>query len=46
MSRQVVPTVLGDMLQDRDAAKAKRVMEAMMKTHKLDIAVLKRAYEG
>ena len=45
MSRQVVPTVLGELLQDKDAGKATRVMEAMMKMHKLDIAVLKQAHE-
>jgi predicted 3-demethylubiquinone-9 3-methyltransferase (glyoxalase superfamily) len=42
---QIVPTVLGDMLQDPDARKAKRVMEAMMKMTKLDIGLLKQAYE-
>ena len=42
---QIVPTVLGDMLQDPDAAKAKRVMGAMMKMTKLDIGLLKQAYE-
>jgi hypothetical protein len=33
------------MLQDPDAAKAKRVMGAMMKMTKLDIGLLKQAYE-
>ncbi len=46
MSWQIVPSVLGDMLQDEDAAKSKRVMEAMLKMGKLDIARLKQAYEG
>lgn len=46
LSWQIVPTVLTDMLQDRDAEKAKRVMEAMLKMRKIDIDVLKRAYEG
>ncbi len=32
------------MLQDKDAAKSKRVMEAMLKMDKLDIARLKQAY--
>ena len=45
VSWQIVPTVLGDMLQDKDAAKSKRVMEAMLKMDKLDIAGLKQAYE-
>ena len=42
---QVVPTVLDDMLRDKDAAKANRVMAAMMKMIKLDIQLLKAAYE-
>lgn len=41
---QVVPVVLGKMLQDKDPAKAKRVMEAMLKMKKIDIAELQRAY--
>jgi len=45
LSWQVVPTVLGEMFQDKDPAKAKRVMEAMLKMHKLDIQTLKQAYE-
>jgi predicted 3-demethylubiquinone-9 3-methyltransferase (glyoxalase superfamily) len=43
---QIVPRVLHAMLQDKDATKAKRVMEAMMKMIKLDIAALTQAYEG
>jgi predicted 3-demethylubiquinone-9 3-methyltransferase (glyoxalase superfamily) len=46
VSWQVVPTVLGHMLQDKDAQKADRVMRAMLKMIKLDIAALQRAYEG
>jgi predicted 3-demethylubiquinone-9 3-methyltransferase (glyoxalase superfamily) len=46
LSWQIVPTVLVEMLQDKDAAKAARVMEALMKMIKLDIAALKRAYDG
>ncbi len=45
LSWQIVPTALGKMLQDEDPAKSKRVMEAMMKMVKLDIAALKAAYE-
>ena len=45
VSWQIVPSVLGDMLQDKDAAKSKRVMEAMLKMDKLDIAGLRQAYE-
>jgi len=43
---QVVPTVLGRMLQDKDAAKAARVTSAMLQMVKLDIKRLTDAYEG
>jgi len=43
VSWQVVPTVLGQLLQDKDAEKSKRVMNAMLQMDKLDIASLKRA---
>jgi predicted 3-demethylubiquinone-9 3-methyltransferase (glyoxalase superfamily) len=43
---QIVPIVLMQMLVDKDAAKAKRVMTAMMKMVKFDIALLTQAYEG
>jgi len=46
VSWQIVPTVLGEMLGDPDPAKAQRVMQAMLKMIKLDIAGLKAAYEG
>jgi predicted 3-demethylubiquinone-9 3-methyltransferase (glyoxalase superfamily) len=45
VSWQIVPPILGDMLSDDDSAKAGRVMQAMMKMVKLDIATLKQAYE-
>ena len=44
VSWQVVPTVLGEMLQDKDPKKSKRVMEAMLKMDKIDIQTLKQAY--
>jgi len=46
LSWQVNPAILGELLADPDAKKAKRVMEAMLKMKKIDIAALKRAYEG
>ena len=46
LSWQIVPTVLIEMLQDKDPEKAKRVMEAMLQMTKIDIATLKQAYEG
>ena len=45
VSWQVVPTDLGRMLQDKDAAKTKRVMNALLQMDKLDIARLRQAYE-
>jgi len=45
VSWQIVPTVLGEMLNDPDPEKSRRVMEAMLKMKKIDIAGLKRAYE-
>ena len=46
VSWHVVPTMLIEMLQDKDPEKAKRVMAAMLKMTKIEIAPLKRAYEG
>jgi predicted 3-demethylubiquinone-9 3-methyltransferase (glyoxalase superfamily) len=46
VSWQVVPSILGPMLQDKDSEKSKRVMEAMMKMDKMDIIKFKQAYEG
>src|SRR2546426_7329521 len=46
VSWQVVPTVLVEMLQDKDAEKSKRVMAAMLKMKKIDIEPLKNADEG
>src|SRR3989454_38771 len=37
LSWQVVPTVLTEMLADKDATKAKRVMHAMLQMRKIDI---------
>jgi predicted 3-demethylubiquinone-9 3-methyltransferase (glyoxalase superfamily) len=45
LSWQIVPAILGKLLGDPDPVKSNRVMEAMMKMHKLDIAKLKQAHE-
>jgi predicted 3-demethylubiquinone-9 3-methyltransferase (glyoxalase superfamily) len=45
LSWQVIPTALGEMLQDKDPKKSQRVMQAMLKMDKIDIAVLKQAYD-
>ena len=44
LSWQIIPTLLGELLSDPDPQKAKRVMEAMLKMKKIDVAELKRAY--
>jgi len=46
LSWQIVPTILLELLQDKDAEKRQRVMKAMLGMRKLDIAGLKRAAEG
>ena len=45
VSWQIVPAVMGRMLQDADLRKRERVMEAVLKMKKLDVDILKRAYE-
>jgi predicted 3-demethylubiquinone-9 3-methyltransferase (glyoxalase superfamily) len=45
VSWQIAPTVLGELLGDKDAAKSEKVMQAMLQMKKLDIAALKQAYE-
>jgi predicted 3-demethylubiquinone-9 3-methyltransferase (glyoxalase superfamily) len=46
LSWQIIPSALMEMLQDKDPAKSKRVMQAMLQMSKIDVAGLKRAYEG
>lgn len=45
VSWQIIPSILGELLQDEDAGKAKNVMEAMLQMDKMDIKALKQAYE-
>lgn len=45
LSWQVVPTVLGELMQDDDPEKVNRVMQAMLQMTKLDIATLEHAAE-
>jgi len=45
VSWQIVPTVLGKMMQDKDTARAQRVMNAMLQMDKLDIQRLQQAYD-
>ena len=46
LSWQIVPNILEKLLQDPDPKKAQRVMEAMLKMKKINIADLKLAYKG
>ena len=45
VSWQIVPTVLPEMLRDKDPKKSESVMKALLQMHKLDIKRLKEAYE-
>ncbi len=45
LSWQIVPSILGELLNDPDAEKAQRVMHAMLQMKKIDIAGLRSAYE-
>jgi predicted 3-demethylubiquinone-9 3-methyltransferase (glyoxalase superfamily) len=46
VSWQIVPIVLGEMLQDKDTKKSDRVMKALLQMRKLNIMTLRQAYEG
>jgi predicted 3-demethylubiquinone-9 3-methyltransferase (glyoxalase superfamily) len=43
LSWQIIPTILGKLLGDKDPARAQRALQAMLKMKKLDIAALERA---
>lgn len=43
---QIVPTILLQMLSDKDPQKSQRVMKAMMQMIKIDIKGLQKAYDG
>jgi len=45
LSWQVVPMLVGELMQDKDAEKTNRVMQAIMGMNKLEIAGLRRAYD-
>ena len=46
VSWQIIPPVLGDMLNDDDDEKSQRAMTAMLQMDKIDIAALKQAYDN
>jgi predicted 3-demethylubiquinone-9 3-methyltransferase (glyoxalase superfamily) len=43
LSWQIVPSILGELMNGKDAAKSKKVTEAMLKMTKLDIEILRKA---
>ena len=46
VSWQIVPPILGELLNDEDDKKSNRVMQAILKMTKLDIKKLKQAANG
>ena len=44
LSWQIIPSVLGKMLQDKNAGNSKKVWEAMLQMNKMDIKTLQQAY--
>ncbi len=46
LSWQIVPSALGELMGDPDPEKSQRVMQAMLKMGKIEIAGLQKAYRG
>jgi predicted 3-demethylubiquinone-9 3-methyltransferase (glyoxalase superfamily) len=46
LSWQIIPSGLGDLLGDKDPARAQRAMDAMLQMKKIDLADIRRAAEG
>ena len=44
LSWQIIPSILGEMLGDKDPVKSKNVMQAMLKMNKIDVQGLREAY--
>ena len=45
VSWQIVPTILGEMLQDKDIEKSERVIKALLQMKKIEIEGLRKTYE-
>ena len=43
---QIIPKVLGQLMNDPDPEKSGRVVQAMMEMKKIDVAGLQKAYDG
>ena len=46
LSWQIIPKQLGKLMGDPDPVKSKRVVNAMLKMHKISVADLQKAYDG
>ncbi len=46
LSWQIIPKRLGELISDPDKEKSMRVMEALMKMHKIEVAELEKAFNG
>jgi predicted 3-demethylubiquinone-9 3-methyltransferase (glyoxalase superfamily) len=46
VSWQIVPKILGELMMDKDPAKADKVMQAMLKMGKLEVSGLQAAYNS
>ena len=46
LSWQIITKTLGELMSDSDPVKAERVMNAMLRMKKIDMAELQRAYDG
>lgn len=46
ISWQIIPAALSELLQDPDPEKSARVMRAMLKMTKIEVATLRKAYNG
>ena len=46
LSWQIIPTVLGELLSDKDPERSQRAMKAMLQMNKIDIEALKQAASG
>lgn len=44
LSWQIIPSILGEMLADKDREKSKNVMQAMLKMDKIDVQGLQQVY--
>lgn len=45
LSWQIIPSALGELLQDKDPVKAKNVMQAMLQMDRIDIKGLRQAHD-